>query len=34
MKAADKWHQFMNMVDRALPRYKTLPLFDKAEGVE
>jgi hypothetical protein len=29
MKAADKWPQFMAMVDRALPRYKALPLFDK-----
>jgi len=30
MKASDKWPQFMAMVDRALPRYKALPLFDKA----
>jgi hypothetical protein len=30
MKASDKWPQFMTMVDRALPRYKALPLFDKA----
>jgi hypothetical protein len=29
MKASDKWTQFQAMVDRALPRYKALPLFDK-----
>ena len=29
MKASDKWDQFMAMVDRSLPRYKPLPLFDK-----
>jgi len=28
MKASDKWEQFMRMVDRSLPRYKELPLFD------
>ncbi|HEY2171759.1 MAG TPA: hypothetical protein VGJ30_19195, partial [Candidatus Angelobacter sp.] len=28
MKASDKWEQFMKMVDRSLPRYKELPLFD------
>ncbi len=29
MKAADDWPQFMAMIDRALPRYKPLPLFDQ-----
>jgi hypothetical protein len=28
MKAADDWPQFVTMIDRALPRYKPLPLFD------
>jgi hypothetical protein len=28
MKAADTWEQFMHMLDRALKRYKPLPLFD------
>jgi P63C domain len=32
MKASDKWDQFMPMLDRALPRYVPLPLFDLAEG--
>ncbi|MGA2876951.1 MAG: P63C domain-containing protein [Nitrososphaerales archaeon] len=31
MKAADTWPQFITMIDRALPRYKPLPLFDKRE---
>jgi hypothetical protein len=31
MKAADDWPQFMTMIDRALPRYKPLPLFDQME---
>ena len=29
MKAADDWPQFMKLIDKALPRYKTAPLFDK-----
>lgn len=33
MKASDKWQQFTSMVDRALPRYKILPLFDKQGDV-
>jgi hypothetical protein len=28
MKAADSWPQFIEMIDRALPKYKPLPLFD------
>jgi hypothetical protein len=31
MKAADTWHQFKEMINRALPRYAPLPLFDQAE---
>lgn len=34
MKAAEKWPQFMAMVDRALPRFKPLPLFDKNGELE
>lgn len=29
MKAADDWSQFMKMINRSLPRYKPLPLFDR-----
>jgi hypothetical protein len=28
MKVSDTWNQFKPMVDRALPKYKRLPLFD------
>lgn len=28
MKASDDWPHFIKMIDRALPRYKRLPLFD------
>jgi hypothetical protein len=31
MKAADTWPQFIAMIDRALPKYKPLPLFDPPE---
>jgi P63C domain len=31
MKACDKWDQFKAMVDRALPKYRRLPLFDGLE---
>jgi hypothetical protein len=31
MKASDTWDQFKPMVDRALPKYKRLPLFDGLE---
>jgi hypothetical protein len=34
MKAADDWAQFMAMIDRALPRYKPLPLFDHIPELE
>lgn len=34
MKACDKWEQLKPMVDRALPRYKHLPLFDGLEPKE
>ena len=34
MRAADKWPQFMSMIDRALPRYKALPLFDAIQESE
>ena len=34
MKASDAWRQFKPMVDRALPRYKRLPLFDGLEPNE
>ena len=29
MKAADDWQGFMKLINRALPRYKPMPLFDK-----
>lgn len=32
MKAADSWSQFKVMVDRALPVYKPLPLFEDDNG--
>jgi hypothetical protein len=32
MKAADTWPQFITMIDRALPKYKPLPLFDPPEN--
>ena len=28
MKASDEWSQFMRSINRALPKYKDLPLFD------
>jgi P63C domain len=31
MRAADKWEQFTDMIDRALPRYVALPLFEGKE---
>jgi hypothetical protein len=31
MKACDRWDQFKAMVDRALPKYRRLPLFDGPE---
>jgi hypothetical protein len=31
MRAAERWEQFVAMIDRALPRYVVLPLF---EGIE
>ena len=31
MKAAETWQQFRGMINRALPRYVPLPLFDQAE---
>lgn len=31
MKACDRWDQFKTMVDRALPKYRRLPLFDGLE---
>jgi hypothetical protein len=34
MKAADSWPQFMAMMDRALRRYKPLPLFDQKTEIE
>ncbi|HVB98515.1 MAG TPA: P63C domain-containing protein [Candidatus Dormibacteraeota bacterium] len=34
MKASDTWDQFKPMVDRALPKYKHLPLFDGLEAKE
>ncbi|HWF37344.1 MAG TPA: P63C domain-containing protein [Candidatus Acidoferrales bacterium] len=34
MKASDSWEQFKPMVDRALPKYKRLPLFDGLESKE
>ncbi len=32
MKASDSWEQFKPMVDRALPKYKRLPLFDELDS--
>jgi len=34
MKASDTWKQFKPMVERALPKYKRLPLFDGLEPKE
>jgi hypothetical protein len=34
MKASDSWRQFKLMADKALPRYKHLPLFDGLEPKE
>jgi hypothetical protein len=31
MRASESWDQFKSMVDRALPKYKHLPLFDDME---
>lgn len=31
MRASDTWEQFMRSLDRALPKYKDLPLIDLAE---
>jgi P63C domain len=31
MKAADEWPQFLKMMNRSLPKYTPLPLFDQAE---
>ena len=32
MKAADTWMQFKSMLNRALPRYAPMPLFEKLEN--
>jgi hypothetical protein len=32
MRVADDWPLFMKMLNRALPRYKAMPLFDAPEG--
>ena len=34
MKASDTWDQFKPMVERALPKYKRLPLFDGLDSKE
>ena len=34
MKAADDWTQFMVMINRALPKYRPMPLFDKEDGIQ
>ena len=36
MRASETWRQFKSMVDKALPRYKRLPLFDgfESKGIE
>lgn len=34
MKAADDWPQFMKMIDRSLPRYKPMPLFEQQQLLE
>jgi len=34
MKASDTWDQFKPMVDRVLPKYKRLPLFDGSDPNE
>ncbi len=31
MKAADTWKQFKGMINRALPRYAPMPLFDQVD---
>ncbi|HEY6273431.1 MAG TPA: hypothetical protein VIX19_15740, partial [Terriglobales bacterium] len=32
MKAADDWQQFHKMINRSLPRYLPMPLFDAVES--
>ena len=34
MKACDDWDTFKKLLDRALPKYKAMPLFDDMEGEE
>lgn len=34
MKACDDWDTFKNMLDRSLPKYKAMPLFDHLEDDE
>jgi len=31
MKSSDDWEDFYRRLDRALPKYKPMPLFDKLE---
>lgn len=33
MKASENWEQFKKLVDRALPKYKNLPLLEGVEGL-
>jgi hypothetical protein len=32
MRAADDWDGFLRLLDRALPKYSDLPLFDGLES--
>ena len=34
MRSSDDWDDFYKRLDRALPKYKPMPLFDKRDGVE
>ena len=31
MKSSDDWEDYYRRIDRALPKYKPMPLFDKLE---
>lgn len=34
MRSCDDWRDFYKRLDRALPKFKPMPLFDKSDGVE
>jgi hypothetical protein len=34
MRSCDDWGDFYARLERALPKFKRMPLFDKADGLE